>query len=215
MNPQLKRAGIVTISDKFNPGEKDPGTRLTRAASETERLGIGRTALYFALLVQGLATGFFSWGIWSGLFGRLDPAAPPLNVFIQTFAAVGLIVGTATSVYYLRMSERRIGRLDRQIQAATGDYQSHLEDLFRQWALSGAERAVAVLAMKGFSNAEIATLRKISVPTVKTHMKAVFRKTGLDNRQQLIAFLVEELLSGVALNAPEDEPSKPETRPQS
>jgi DNA-binding CsgD family transcriptional regulator len=214
MIPQLRRAGTVTISDKFNSGGKDPGTRLTKASSQDDRMGIGRTALYFALLIQGLATGFFSWGIWSGLFGRLDPATPPLNVFIQTFAAVGLIVGTATGVYYLRMSERRIGRLDSQIQAATGNYQTHLEDLFRQWSLSTAERAIAILAMKGFSNAEIAGLRKISVPTVKTHMKAVFRKTGLDNRQQLIAFLVEELLSGIALQPPEDEPAKTEISSQ-
>jgi DNA-binding CsgD family transcriptional regulator len=210
MNPQLGREQAVTFGEKINPGGKDPGTRLISGSSHQDRMGIGRSALYFALLIQGLATGFFSWGIWSGLFGRLDPGTPPMNVFIQTFAAVGLIVGTATSVYYLRMSERRIGRLDSQIRAATANYQTHLEVMFRQWSLSASERSIAILAMKGFSNAEIASLRKISVPTVKTHMKAVFRKTGLDNRQQLIAFLVEEVLSGITLQVPEEDPAKPE-----
>jgi DNA-binding CsgD family transcriptional regulator len=85
------------------------------------------------------------------------------------------------------------------MQAATGNYQSHLEKLFKGWDLSGAERAVAVYAMKGFSNAEIADLRQTSVATIKSQMNAIFRKAGLGNRQQLIAYLVEELLSGVAL----------------
>ena len=125
------------------------------------------------------------------------------------FSGIGLIVGTATSVYFLRVSERRIDRLGRQMQAATGNYQSHVEDLFKGWSLSATESAVAVYAMKGFSNAEIADLRKTSVATVKTHMKAIFRKTGLENRQQLIAYLVEELLSGVALPSPASD--KPDT----
>ncbi|MEO8531546.1 MAG: helix-turn-helix transcriptional regulator, partial [Deltaproteobacteria bacterium] len=73
--------------------------------------------------------------------------------------------------------------------------------------------AVAVYAMKGFSNGEIAELRKTSIPTVKSQMKAIFRKAGLDNRQQLIAFLVEELLSGVALKNPEDVKDDPTDDP--
>ena len=118
------------------------------------------------------------------------------------------MVGTATAIYALRASARRINRLGSQMEAATGNYQNHLEKLFKQWELSAAERAVAIFAMKGFSNAEIAELRKTSVPTIKSQMNAIFRKAGLENRQQLIAFLVEELLSGVAL-----QPTLPDAEP--
>jgi DNA-binding CsgD family transcriptional regulator len=147
-----------------------------------------------------LATLFFSWELWSDVFGlRTTPIPWELSEFIQTFASIGLILGTGTGLYFLRASELRIDRLGSQMQAATGNYQSHLEKLFKGWDLSGAERAVAVYAMKGFSNAEIADLRQTSVATIKSQMNAIFRKAGLDNRQQLIAYLVEELLSGVAL----------------
>ena len=191
----------------------DPGTRLSRANTGRERLGIGRFSLVLALLIQGLATGFFSWGLWSGLFGiGIEPGTQPLHTFIQAFSGIGLIVGTATGLYYLRASERRMDRLGSQMEAATGNYQNHLEQLFRDWQLSSSERAVAVFAMKGFSNAEIAELRKTSVPTVKSQMKAIFRKAGLENRQQLIAYLVEELLSGVVLKNSDDEtPAEPNT----
>ena len=57
--------------------------------------------------------------------------------------------------------------------------------------LSPSEQAVAVFAMKGFSNGEIAELRGTSASTIKSQMNSVFRKAGFANRQQLISFLVE------------------------
>ena len=53
-----------------------------------------------------------------------------------------------------------------------------------------------IYAIKGFSNAEIGELRGTSAATVKSQMNAIYRKTGFSNRQQLIAFMVEELLHG-------------------
>ncbi|MEO8530881.1 MAG: hypothetical protein ABI459_06645, partial [Deltaproteobacteria bacterium] len=117
----------------------DPGTRLTGADTSRDRLGIGRFSLILALLIQGLATGFFSWGLWSGLFGiGIEPGTQPLNTFIQAFSGIGLIVGTATSVYYLRVSQERLAQMDSQMQAATGNYQNHLEQMFRNWQFSSS-----------------------------------------------------------------------------
>jgi hypothetical protein len=67
-----------------------------------------------------------------------------------------------------------------------------------------------VYAMKGFSNAEIGGFRGTSVSTVKSQMNAIYRKTGFSNRQQLISFLVEEMLAGVADPAtlPEPQPAQ-------
>ena len=75
--------------------------------------------------------------------------------------------------------------------------------LFGVLGLSPSEQAVAVFAMKGFSNGEIAELRGTSASTIKSQMNSVFRKAGFANRQQLISFLVEDLLAGVSAEAPE------------
>lgn len=53
--------------------------------------------------------------------------------------------------------------------------------------LTKREREVAMLAAGGFSNQQIATALFISLATVKDHMHAVLRKSGLDSRAQLIA----------------------------
>jgi hypothetical protein len=62
---------------------------------------------------------------------------------------------------------------------------------------------VALLAIKGFSNLEIANLRGTTLATIKSQMNAIFRKAGLISRQQLIAYLVEDLLAGVSLGSTE------------
>ena len=53
--------------------------------------------------------------------------------------------------------------------------------------LTKREQDVAMLAAGGFSNQQIATALFISLATVKDHMHAILRKTGLSSRAQLIA----------------------------
>lgn len=63
----------------------------------------------------------------------------------------------------------------------------------REWGLSKAELDVAIFAAKGFSNTEIAEMRGSTVPTVKTQLGQIFKKTELENRYQLMAFVTDEV----------------------
>ena len=54
-------------------------------------------------------------------------------------------------------------------------------------SLTDREREVAMLAVAGFANRQIAHGLGISLHTVKDHMHAVLHKTGLASRSQLIA----------------------------
>ena len=54
--------------------------------------------------------------------------------------------------------------------------------------------------MKGFSNAEVAELRGTTAATVKSQLNSIYRKSGCANRQQLISFLVEDMLSGLVVS---------------
>lgn len=61
-----------------------------------------------------------------------------------------------------------------------------------QWGLSEAETDVALFVAKGFSNAEIAEFRGCAVATVKAQLGSLFRKSGLENRVQLISLVSDE-----------------------
>ncbi|MBT8456670.1 MAG: helix-turn-helix transcriptional regulator [Alphaproteobacteria bacterium] len=151
-----------------------------------------------ALGLQALGAFFFIGELWSEILGlRTTPLPYAYQEYIQLLASVGLIVGLGASALLAKRGMARMADLNRQIDVASGNYEDHLLKLFKNWRLSPSEQAVAIYAMKGFSNAEIADLRSTSASTVKSQMNAIYRKTGLGNRQQLISFLVEELLAGV------------------
>jgi DNA-binding CsgD family transcriptional regulator len=53
------------------------------------------------------------------------------------------------------------------------------------FGLTRCQAEVASLAAQGLSNAEIAARLFVSVPTVKTHLTAVFARLGIRRRSQI------------------------------
>lgn len=66
------------------------------------------------------------------------------------------------------------------------------------WKLSGAEKEVAILLIKGLSLKEISQVRNTAERTVRLQAASVYRKAGLEGRAQLAAFFLEDLLIPVA-----------------
>lgn len=61
--------------------------------------------------------------------------------------------------------------------------------LMRAWSLTVREREVARLVLDGLSSQDIARALFISEHTVRDHLKAIFAKTGVRRRQDLVAAL--------------------------
>lgn len=179
------------------------GQRSTGDESQQKPSRLGLWPLYLALALQFSGALLFGVQLWTETQGFAPGTIPPgFRDAIQMLAGISLAVGVFTSIFFLRHSLERMAEMGRQIDVASGNFQDHLTDTFKEWDLSPSEQAVAIYAMKGFSNAEVAKLRGTSASTVKSQMNAIFRKSGFQNRPQLISFLVEELLSGIALPEP-------------
>lgn len=123
-----------------------------------------------------------------------------------------IVIGTLTTAvlalaYFLKMKlradvfEKRIVELE----AANTNWQertkAYTEGLSREidrqlalWDLSQAEKEIALLLLKGFSNKEISEIRQTSEHTIKQQSSAVYRKSGLGTRSELSAFFLEDLL---------------------
>jgi DNA-binding CsgD family transcriptional regulator len=69
-----------------------------------------------------------------------------------------------------------------------------LDRQFERWALSPAEKEVALLLLKGLSHKEIAEVRSITEATARQQARAVYKKAGLSGRNDLAAFFLEDLL---------------------
>jgi DNA-binding CsgD family transcriptional regulator len=55
-----------------------------------------------------------------------------------------------------------------------------------EWSLSPRERDISALVARGFRNAEIAALLRISPNTVRNHLASVFRKADVSTRAELV-----------------------------
>jgi DNA-binding CsgD family transcriptional regulator len=65
---------------------------------------------------------------------------------------------------------------------------------FEAWALSGSEKEVAFLLLKGLSLKEVAEVRSVAEKTIRKQSLAIYRKAGLTGRAELAAYFLEDLL---------------------
>ena len=69
-----------------------------------------------------------------------------------------------------------------------------MDEQFRAWKLTPAERDVALLLLKGRSHKQIAFDTGRSERTVRQHAVAVYQKSGLGGRAELAAFFLEDIM---------------------
>jgi DNA-binding CsgD family transcriptional regulator len=142
---------------------------------------------------------------WIDRLGLAKPNdAEPLPGFI--YAAATLAVMSRVREAEPRPIRVRLQAADRRwavvrvapLIAADGGYVITLEAarsedlaplLMRAWSLTPREREVARLVIDGLSSQDIAQALFISVHTARDHLKAIFAKTGVSSRQDLVAAL--------------------------
>lgn len=136
----------------------------------------------------------------------------PRHVVMELGAAIVLLGAAGTmlgrSIASHRTLEGRVGELEGRLRVSSEEAErwrlearQALEGLGAaidrqcdRWGLTDAERAIALLLLKGLSMREIAEARGTSERTVRQQALAVYRKAGLEGRAELAAFFLEDLL---------------------
>jgi DNA-binding CsgD family transcriptional regulator len=154
------------------------------------------------LVLQTLCAVFFVSDIVLTVIGA--PYAPipwAYREVMELAAGAGLILGVVLGALLLRASLRRTREAENALRAASGAFMELVEEHFDDWGLTGAERDVALFALKGLSIAEIAELRATSQGTVKAQTNAIYRKAGVSGRPQLLSLFVDELMDASAITS--------------
>jgi DNA-binding NarL/FixJ family response regulator len=68
---------------------------------------------------------------------------------------------------------------------------------FMTWQLTGAERDVGLLILKGLSLKEIAAARVTMERTIRAQARSIYANAGLSGRAALSAFFLEDLLAPI------------------
>ncbi len=82
----------------------------------------------------------------------------------------------------------------REAQQAIAGLSAAIDVQLERWALTTAEKEVALLLLKGLSTKEVADIRITSERTARQQAQAVYRKAHLAGRAELAAFFLEDLL---------------------
>lgn len=150
--------------------------------------------LILLILVQAACTVVFvadiaSYFLQRGWTAFVNPASLP-----EIAATLGLTLGLGFEAVVLQRMMVQQARMQHSLSVASGALADVMTGHFESWGLTQTEQDVASFTIKGFSIAEIAGLRGSAEGTIKTHLNAIYRKSGVTGRAQLVSVLVEDLL---------------------
>ncbi|MGV1015332.1 MAG: helix-turn-helix transcriptional regulator, partial [Methyloceanibacter sp.] len=123
-----------------------------------------------------------------------DPLSWETRELLEIGAGVGLLLGVGVGAALLARTMSRNRAMESQLRQVSGAFAELLDERFGDWGLTRSERDVAWFTIKGLSIAEIARLRGTSEGTVKAHSNAIYRKSGVSGRTQLLSLFIEDLI---------------------
>ncbi|MGB3315184.1 MAG: LuxR C-terminal-related transcriptional regulator [Albidovulum sp.] len=152
-------------------------------------------ALVALLFVQILCAAFLVGETLLTFLGiQHRPLSWEIKELLEIGAVLGLVFGAALGVTVLTRSLRRQKRAEDQLRQVSGAFMELMQTRFHDWGLTSAEKDVALFAIKGMSTPEIAALRGTAEGTVKAQTNAIYRKSGVTGRPQLLSLFIEDLM---------------------
>ncbi|WP_120501194.1 LuxR C-terminal-related transcriptional regulator [Roseovarius sp. EL26] len=157
---------------------------------------MSRSAVLWSLFtLQAFCCAYFLLDMTWDLLWPTGPNRIADSDTLEALVTVALFIGLIFTGSELRHLLTRQDQLDDQIKIASGAFNEVMEARFETWSLTAAEREVAILAIKGFSIAEIADLRETKQGTIKAQCASVYKKADVTGRLQLLSLFLDDLMS--------------------
>ena len=132
----------------------------------------------------------------------LVDAVEPL-LMISIAAVVALLTFRLQAQHEERMAlirDLKVARAEGEawrsrVQSNLHGIRVEMENQFREWGMTAAEREVGLLILKGLNHKEIAALRGTSEATVRQQAQAIYRKADLPGKTAFSAYFLEDLFA--------------------
>lgn len=83
----------------------------------------------------------------------------------------------------------------KKAEAHLAGLRSEMDAEFDRWSMSGAEKEVGMLMLKGLSHKEIARLRGTTDATARQQAQSIYQKSNLPGKTAFSAYFLEDLLA--------------------
>ncbi len=129
----------------------------------------------------------FDEAILSGTIG--------LHLLVEMIATLTLCAAIFFEVRSIFGLMQRKAQLERSASIASAAMYDVIEAHFAQWSLTLTGRDIATFLVKGLNIAEIADLRGSAEGTIKSHLNAIYRKSGTSGRGDLLSVIIDSLIN--------------------
>ena len=143
---------------------------------------------------EGASTGHVAVETVVVLVGLAGLAAAAWRIAVLVRRASALRASTRSLEDRLKRTRAEAERWRQEAREALEDLATAMDRQFERWALTPAEKEVAMLLLKGLSHKEIAEVRDVGDGTARQQARAVYRKAGVAGRADLAAFFLEDLM---------------------
>ena len=121
-------------------------------------------------------------------------AIEAIHLIVETIAVCLLFFGYRLAYRELKLLQSSDAKNARMLKCLRGHFDEIIEAQFFKWNLSSAEKDIALLSLRGSRISDIAKMRHTSEGTVKAQLSAVYHKSSINSRTELLAFFMDEFL---------------------
>ncbi len=137
----------------------------------------------------------------SGCTGLLHLIAEGIIAALSMFGAFWISTRSVALIDIQIQLEKQIKNKDDKIQKLEAEHiklaegiGSIIDSKFNEWQLTGSEKEIGLLLLKGLTLKEVADLRGTSESTVRQQSAKIYEKSGVKGRVELSAYFMEDFL---------------------
>ena len=117
------------------------------------------------------------------------------HVLVEGGIFVAVLLALGFEVKRVRELDRKIALSREQVQRLKMHLHEVISQEFDHWQLTGSEKEIALLLIKGYSMHEIAEIRSVKEKSVRQQATGIYSKANVANRYELTSYFIEDLLA--------------------
>lgn len=118
-----------------------------------------------------------------------------LHFYLELVFTLLMFYLLSSQIYEIKQTHKKLDSAKTKIHHLQGEMINYINASFKNWNLTGAENEVAWLIIKGFAFKKIAEIRGVSEKTIGQQTSSIYKKSGANNRYELMSLFLEEFIA--------------------
>ena len=146
----------------------------------------------FALAALAIAILFFLYDLIVDIV--IDEELGTTHFILELIVFLGVTMALILGARDLGRLRKRLDREEKRNKAVSQGLADSIAEQMDEWRMTGSEKDVAWLIIKGYRFAEIAQARGVKENTTRLQATAIYAKAGVSGRAEFVAEIIQSLL---------------------